>query len=309
MKALPVVARVILALGLSGFGLLIVFLVLVGHLLGPEINEVTEVRDGTAPGTVQVSVESRTARSHSSTSWTLDDEGSIQRRSDDQPRPARTKGCADADCYRVVPGRLRVERRHGDTGAYTVAWEVGDATYRQLAAAQPDLGDPAAHLSSRSLVVHKVGGGHVVFVANGRDGLLYRDVTGGWHRLGSPQGGEGVYFEPPPRLATDPRPLDLTWYAVGVVVLVVLLSGAIPVARRRPFRFGPALMVVLVALAAGAVALLGARFPDVGMFPGVFYGVPVIFAALVLGSCCALLFAIAAGRGSRAGTIPGANGH
>jgi hypothetical protein len=287
VNRLRVVVEVIVGFGLSICGLAIVLPVLVQLIGGPDTNEVTEIRDGTAPGTVHVSIDSRTAGNHSSSSWQLADDGSIQEGFPDQPQPARTEGCADADCYRVVPGHLRVEQRHGDTGEYTVAWEFGGATYRQLAEAQPDLGDPAVHLSSRSLVVHKVGDGHVVFVANGRDGVLYRDVTGEWHRLGSPQGGEGYYFDPPPRLPTDSRPLDLTWYTVGIVVLVVLLAGTIPSAFKRSFHLGNIWKIMLVALAAGAAAMLGAKYPDVGMFPGFFYGVPIILAALIIGSVTA----------------------
>lgn len=296
---------VIVTLGLSICGLAIVLPVLVQLIGGPDINEVTEIRDGTAPGTVQVSVSSRAAGQRSSTRWQLDDGGSIQNPSADQPRSARTEDCAHADCYRVVPGHLRVEQRHGDARGYTVAWEIGGATYRRLAEGLPDLGDPAVHLSSRSLVVHEVGDGHVVFVANGRDGLLYRDVAGGWHRLGSPRGGEGYYFDPPPRLPTDPRPLDLTWYAVGAVVLVVLSAGTITAAVRKSFRLRTVSKVIVVALAAGTVALLGAKYPDVGMFPGFFYGVPVILAALIVGSGTALRIARRDGPRELAASGPG----
>ncbi|MFI7577419.1 hypothetical protein [Micromonospora sp. NPDC049497] len=57
----------------------------------------------------------------------------------------------------------------------------------------------------------------------------------GWERR---RGGEGYYFEPPPRLPTDPRPIDLTWYAVGTVVLAVLLAGTIPNDIRKSFPLG-----------------------------------------------------------------------
>jgi hypothetical protein len=298
-----VVVGVTVAFVLSICGIPILFPAIVQLIGGPDTYEVTEIRDGTAPGTVHVGIDSRTAGHHSSSSWQLADDGSIQDSFSGQPQPARTEDCADAVCYRVVPGHLRVERRLGDTGEYVLAWEIGGATYRQIAETQPDLGDPAVHLSSRSLVVHKVGDGHVVFVANGRDGVLYRDDTGEWHRLGSPQGGEGSYFEPPPRLPTDPRPLDLTWYAVGTVVLVVLLAGTIPSALRRSFHVGNTWKIMLVALAAGVVALLGTKYPAGGMFPGFFIGVPVILAAMIIGSITTGLIA-----GRREGTRGPARG-
>jgi hypothetical protein len=250
--------------------------------------EVTAVQDGTLPGVVHVAVlyTSRTLfRSDSGSShWVLDDRGEIVIPQLDEPAygPERTEACAGDDCYRVVPGHLRVEYRHGDAGSYTVAWQVTGDTYRQLADDHRNLGDPAAHLSSRSIVVHAVAGGHVVFVANGRDGVLYRDVGGRWHRLGTPMGGEGVYFDAPPLLATDPHPLDVAGYVVGGVVLAVVVAGATTGIVRRRSRWRQGAWTAAVAMVAGLVTLAGVHFPDVGMFPGFFYGVPLITATLVI---------------------------
>lgn len=203
---------------------------------------ITAVQDGTLPGFVHVT-EWQTGRGlirpeTGGYEWVLDDRGKIVDPDrdaiyEDQVGPERTEACAGDDCYRVVPGQLRVETRHGLTAGYAVAWQVTGDTYRQLAHDHHHLGDPAAQLSSRSVVAHEVAGGHVVFVANGRDGVLYRDVRGQWHRLGIPSGGEGRYFEKPPRLATDSRLFDFTWYAVGVVVLAIAVAGAVAGVRRR----------------------------------------------------------------------------
>ncbi|WBB70038.1 hypothetical protein [Micromonospora sp. WMMD812] len=298
MSQQRVILGALVAVVLSVCGLAVAAPVLVPLARGPNLYEVTEVRDGNGADTVQVRVDSRVGGHHRSTLWGLDDGGSGEDRSIDQPRPARTEDCADDDCYRVVPGQLRVDHRRGDAAGYTVAWEISGTEYRRLARALPELGDPAAHLSSRSLVVHKVGEGHVVFVANGRDGVLYRDVAGGWHRLGYPQGGEGYYFELPPRLSTDPRPLDLTWYAVGTVVLLVGAAGAVAAVVRGPRRRATVWQVPLVALVAGAVTLVAANYPGVGMFPGIVYAVPVILTTLVLG--CAVAVAIARRPGAPA---------
>jgi hypothetical protein len=68
-------------------------------------------------------------------------------------------------------------------------------------------GDPVVHVSSTSVVVLRAPDGHVVYVANGRDGLLFRDVSGRWQRLGFPvlnDAGE-VVFDPPTRMPVAPR--------------------------------------------------------------------------------------------------------
>jgi hypothetical protein len=186
---------------------------------------------------------------------------------------------------------LRVEAS-GDGGkTYSVAWEVGSGTYTMLADSYPEVGNPTEHLSSRSVVVHEVAGGQVVFVANGRDGLLYRDVHGRWRRLGSPASGEGCcYYQPPLRIGSDPQPLDLTIYAVGVVVVAILLSGGITAMIRwtLPWTGVPA-VIVLAVLAAYGTELAG-HFPTVGMFPGFIYGVPLILVVLAGGVALAAWF-------------------
>lgn len=85
------------------------------------------------------------------------------------PRPAAARPDRGLCGRRLLPGgagHLRVEQRRGDTGEYAVAWEIGGATYRQLAETQPDLGDPPVPLSSGSLVVHKVGDGTPVILGS-----------------------------------------------------------------------------------------------------------------------------------------------
>ena len=244
-----------------------------------DTREVTAVQDGTRPGVVHVT-EVYTFRGFfrsdaSSSHWVLDDRGEIvnfqidEAAYEDTRGLERTEACAGDDCYRVVPGHLRVEYRHGEAGSYSVAWQVTGDTYRQLAEDHRNLGDPAAHLSSRSVVVHAVAGAHVVFVANGRDGVLYRDVRGRWHRLGTPMGGEGVYFDAPPLLATDPHPLNVTWYVVGGVVLAVVVAGATTGIVRRRSRWRQGAWTAAVALVAGLVTPRGCALPGRRNVPGV----------------------------------------
>jgi hypothetical protein len=254
------------------------------------VGEVTAVVDGARPGTVVV----HTKRRALTTGWLVDDTGDpVDRASGDDELQGgpRTQDCVGTVCYRVTTTALRVEASSDGGKTYSVAWEVGGETYTMLAESYPEVGNPAEHLSSRSVVVHAVAGGHVVFVANGRDGLLHRDVHGAWLRLGSPASGEGCcYYEPPLRIASDPQPLDLTIYAVSVVVVAILLSGGITAMIRRKLRwFGVLAVIVLAALAAYGTELAG-HFPTVGMFPGFVYGGPLILVTLVGGVALAAWF-------------------
>jgi hypothetical protein len=171
-----------------------------------------------------------------------------------------------------------------------VAWQIVGEDYLYLARTYPDLGDPAVHLASRSVVVHAAGKGHVVFVENGRDGLLFRDVDGDWHRLGSPASGEGCcFYDPPLPLPAGPRLADrIGWFVAGGVVLAIV--GAAGLALRGRRRYDGLVLVVPLAVLAGYGAYLGWIFPPVGMFPGSVYGIPLILIALGVGIRLAIWF-------------------
>jgi len=247
------------------------------------VGEVTAVVDSHRQGTVVV----RTERHALVTRWLVDDTAEatdVAGEADEVQEAPSTQDCVGTVCYRVATTALRVEAS-GDGGkTYSTAWAIVGGTYTMLAEAYPQVGNPAERLSSRSVVVHAVAGGHVVFVANGRDGLLYRDVGGAWRRLGSPASGEGCcYYEPPLRVASDPQPLDLTSYAIVVVVLTILWSGAITAMRRRTWRRSSTMAVIVLAGLAGYGTELAGHFPAAGMFPGFVVGVPIILAVLAGG--------------------------
>jgi hypothetical protein len=179
--------------------------------------------------------------------------------------PTLAQQCVAAVCYRVVPGRLAVEQS-GDTGrAWGVAWQRAD---------------PSPGVAAISLVVRGVPGEHEVFVANGRDGLLYRDVGGDWHRLGYPAGGEGLYYESAPPLSSDPMSPWPPVAAAAAVLGAVIAFTISALVRGRPRR-RRILQVAAVTAIGAAVAYAGAGLPDVGMFPGLLYGLPVIAAAIL----------------------------
>jgi len=277
--------------------------------------EVSAVAPGEAAGNVLVTVAEYGAGGPNLRQWTLDDRGQIapgQRPS--PPAPPQVEDCAGMDCYRVVTGQLQVQESHDSGATYTTVWQVAGHTRRELASAYDGLGDPAIHLSSRAVVVHATAGGHVVFVADGRDGVLYRNVDGTWHRLGIPMGGEGVYFQRPPRLDTDPSGMDPGPLVAAVMVLLVLLVGGVTAGVRRTLPLWRAVVVLVIAAAAGVIAGFAAGFPDVGMFPGYVSGGMIILATLLCAAGLAVVVAAAARKPStrpreRTGTGTWGSGH
>lgn len=154
-------------------------------------------------------------------------------------------------CYRVVRGHLRVEASTDGGATWAVSWEIPDGRRGYLARSYPELGDIDTYLSSYALAVHPTSGGHVVLVANGRDGIALRDTTGSWTRLSFNGYAEGGSTPP-----LDARPSVLmteTALSLLVSLLVVAVMGR-RLARRGAGRTTYTIMFGL----GGGVALLGA---------------------------------------------------
>lgn len=148
------------------------------------------------------------------------DAGLTFRRAGPSKAPAvRQQDCAGRTCYRVVRGQLLVQQRIGN-GAWTTAWELDPGQRRDLVAASAACDDPdGRRFESQSLVVIPRSNGHVVLVSNGDDGLLRRDVTGAWTRIGL---GAGT---PPSALSQGTLPGGNLFFSLAIVVLLLLAGG------------------------------------------------------------------------------------
>ena len=172
-------------------------------------------------------------------------------------RPPAEQACSDADpasCYRIVPGALAVERSADAGATWAVDWQVGDRERRLLAGQYDEITDVEQDLRSVAVAVQdRPGGGHVVVVANRRDGFALRDAAGTWTRLGFPD--QWPEPAPVPELG---RPAGehlafaagLTVTAVAFMVAMVVTTGAAWAAWRTRGRagwwFAPAGLLVTV---------------------------------------------------------------
>jgi hypothetical protein len=235
-----------------------------------------------AKGGVVVSIASGRG---SLTQWDLDDGARILSAAKaSTPAPPRTEDCDNSACYRLVEP-YRVEESADGGISYGLSYEVSAAN---LAALSRDLGGTP---TLNGVVVKPVAGGHVVFVAAGLDGVLYRARDGQWRRMGVPRGGEGYYWEPTAPLASEPAPPDRGPY-VGLVVFAILaVVGVIAMAVRGALRSRRMVVVVGLAVLSGLLSWAAAYFPDVGMFPGVLYAAATIALILTLALATIVLLA------------------
>jgi len=165
-----------------------------------------------------------------------------------------------AHCYRAVRGHLRVEETTDGT-SWRVAWQITDRERVRLGRAYEGDVDVDRDLSSVALAVAPVPGGHVVVVANGRDGYVVRDAGGGWSRIGfgvtvHDSGNTADHPAPavPPASFADYAPDVAGGLLAGLLVLAVGGSAAAWRTDRRPvYVFTPFLVVGALLLMSGAV--------------------------------------------------------
>ncbi|WP_432932755.1 hypothetical protein ACQPZZ_15820 [Microbispora sp. CA-135349] len=188
-------------------------------------------------------------------------------------KSSRTTACVPGEprrCYRVVPPLLLVEQSDNGGATWTTAWEVPAARrhymYRNLDTYE---GDRADRAESMAVAVLPVPGGHLVAVANGRDGVALRDVAGRWHRLGL-LGYEDLSEQAAIPLSTPGEHIEAETGTAYLVALTVLLAalGFAGCRRRSPFGFTTAGFLSWVGLymtVKGPPGLYGLPFTLIGV--------------------------------------------
>ncbi|WP_206060704.1 hypothetical protein [Nonomuraea basaltis] len=131
-------------------------------------------------------------------------------------------------CYRVVPGQMAVEQSDDGSKTWALSWSLsGDDRERLLRRY-----DESSGLSAKGLAVQGWPGGHVVVVANGVDGIMVRDVSGTWRRVGWPGETEAAQVD------LDPE------FDVALFLAACMLFGGAGAGLRRHHRSYPVFAVV-----------------------------------------------------------------
>jgi hypothetical protein len=157
--------------------------------------------------------------------WSVSRDGGLTWAPAKEPAGAEPVPCsrvAPLVCYRVVPGELGVQSDTGDA-RWPYSWRIPDQERAKLKHAHG-----VTDLTSLSLSVLDVEGGHVVVVANGPDGFAVRDRYGVWARIGFPgvaapiDVSSVVLPEEPPAAVPGSQPdLALAFLFGGLILTVV----------------------------------------------------------------------------------------
>ncbi|MFG1994290.1 hypothetical protein ACGFJ7_30390 [Actinoplanes sp. NPDC048988] len=223
-----------------------------------------------------------------------------------QPRRSACSTAQPKTCYRLVADELAVQMTT-DGVTWTGDWRLTDREQEALYRGYGDLYDRDSQLSGRSIVVRDLpSGGHVVVVANRRDGFAVRDAGGTWTRIGFPATARSAAV-PAPGLTdiTDSYRTEDVLFAVALGLLFAGLAatGAAVAANARAggsagwawflapqLAFGPFLLLLAETGRTDPSSLLSA-FPFVAV-------VVIAFVGLL---CVLVVTAIAVNRAAGAG--------
>ncbi|TXK35055.1 glycoside hydrolase [Nonomuraea sp. C10] len=209
--------------------------------------EVVDLRDGV------LVLDSRYASHDGGATWETYVASDAYAGPEREYQPGQRAACLREHCYRLVRHHVKV-LRSGDGGrTWEPEWEIppGRVTMleRELVGGRPDE-DP---IVSRTLVVQDRPGGHVVVVANGRDGVAVRGVDGTWRRFGFSADGRLLESAAIPldRPADDDAEMLVAGLAAAWATLLGLAVQSVRARRARPW-----LVVVLGGLGALLIAPL-----------------------------------------------------
>lgn len=103
--------------------------------------------------------------------------------------PGRRAACLREHCYRLVDDRVKVMRSADGGRTWATDWEIPPNRVTMLERELVGEQTQEPPIVSSTLVVQERPGGHVVVVANKRDGLAVRGIDGAWRRIGLTPGG------------------------------------------------------------------------------------------------------------------------
>ncbi|MEV0382933.1 hypothetical protein [Nonomuraea sp. NPDC050643] len=135
-------------------------------------------------------------------------------------KPPQSAQCVPGQatrCYRVAKDRMAVEQSDDGGRTWQPSWRPSEDDLERMAR-QYDR--PAPALRAMALTVQARSGGHTVVVANGLDGIVVRDPSGTWQRLGRP--------------GTEPAETDLDpELTMALFLAVCMLFGGVGAGLRQ----------------------------------------------------------------------------
>lgn len=172
----------------------------------------------------------------------------------------RTSACMEQRCYRLVADRMKVMESDDGGRTWRVSWEISPGRAKLLDRALDTARCCDHHpLRSEALAVQvRPGGGHVVVVANERDGVAVRDVGGTWRRLGF--AGFGSNLSTATAITQPGEHVDAETKVAVVVGLLILIVGAVLVSSVRPIP-----LAVILGLGVGG-AVMAFPWPVEGLY-------------------------------------------
>ncbi|WP_327088389.1 hypothetical protein OIE66_39730 [Nonomuraea sp. NBC_01738] len=176
--------------------------------------------------------------------------------------PGPTAECVPNEprrCYRLAPGELKVMQSDDAGATWTTAWELPPGRLDLLMRTHE-----VDTLRSLSLAVQERPRGHVVVVANGRDGVLVRDPGGAWDRLGLDPDGTPSLAATVPYTGAGADIGREIFVALVAGFLVIVLGLTVAAGAYRP---GTSRLIIALLAVFGAVLLGQTPWADVVGYP------------------------------------------
>ncbi|TYB47077.1 hypothetical protein FXF51_59215 [Nonomuraea sp. PA05] len=246
-----------------------------GAAAPPPSAEIVEVEGSRVH--VHTSLDGRLTSEDGGRTWTQATDGPTDGPADERDERGQSAQCVPGQatrCYQVLKDRLGVEQSDDGGTTWRPAWVPSGDELQRLSRQY----DVPSGLRSRSLAVVPQEGGHHVVVANGLAGIVVRDTSGAWRRVGWPGAGS-------PQVNLEPE-----WRLALFLAICMMFAGAGAGLRR----YGLAYTCSALAGCLGALLLVGAGSLQDAAFAA---GVPIGFPSLLLTVSGAVACVVLAGVG------------